>query len=129
MDLQRVTSHPVHIIDEEGKLSPTALIPFCSMYDNYSAMGIKIDIMDVPVCNSFRPKTVRDQLCYTVDLDLIKHKIKSNEKVFFSFFIDYNEDREFTTENEKEENNGITIDSIGRKIVKLRSLVSPQRVQ
>ena len=57
----------MHIIDEDGELSPTALIPFCEFGGNMSVMGVKIDQIDVPVCNSFRPKIKGDQLCYTVD--------------------------------------------------------------
>ena len=57
----------MHIQDKDGNLSPTALIPFCDFGGNMSVMGVKIDQFDVPVCNSFRPKIVQDQLCYTVD--------------------------------------------------------------
>ena len=66
-ELQKVTNHPVHIQEEDGKLSPTAMIPFCEFGGNLSVMGVKIDHYDVPFCNSFRPKIISDQLCYTVD--------------------------------------------------------------
>ena len=62
-----------------------------------SVMGVKIDQFDVPVCNSFRPKIVRDQLCYTVDLNKIKQKIDLKNTITFSFFVDYNEDRVFSS--------------------------------
>ena len=94
MEMQRVTNHPVHLVDNNGSINPTALVPFCSLSDDFSAMGVKIDQMDVPVCNSFRPKIVRDQLCYSVDLNKIKKRIQLEDKLSFSFFIDYNEDRE-----------------------------------
>ena len=96
MEIQKLTSHPVHLVDEEGNLNPTALVPFCSISDNYSAMGVNINHIDVPVCNSFRPKIRKDQLCYTVDLNDIKKKTESQHKVFFTFFLDFNEDREFS---------------------------------
>jgi len=57
-------------------LSPTALIPFCEFGEdgNFSRMGIEIDQFDVPVCNSFRPKIIEDQLCYEVNPnDYIHH--------------------------------------------------------
>ena len=63
----KVTKHPVHIADEDGNLSPTALIPFCAFGGNFSAMGVKMEQFNVPVCNSFKAKIVEDQLCYTVD--------------------------------------------------------------
>ena len=105
MDIQRVTSHPVHLVMADGNLNPTALVPFCSISDNYSAMGVKIDQIDVPVCSSFRPKIMSDQLCYTVDLNKYKEKIMVKEKVYFTFFIDYNEDREFLTNNANDTKN------------------------
>ena len=66
-DIQKVTNHPVHIIDQDGVFYPTALIPFCEFGRSMSVMGVKSDQFDHPVCNSFRPKVIRDQLCYTVD--------------------------------------------------------------
>ena len=93
MDLQRLTSHPVHLVDPDGNLNPTALVPFCSVSNDYSAMGKKINQIDVPVCNSFGPKMVKDQLCYTVDLNEMINRNELKEKVF-DFFIDYNEERE-----------------------------------
>ena len=54
-----------HINEEDS--TKTAMIPFCEFGGNMSVMGVKIDQIDVPVCNSFRPKIKGDQLCYTVD--------------------------------------------------------------
>ena len=120
MDLQKLTSHPVHLLSSNGNLNPTALVPFCSVSNNDLAMGVKIDRIDVAVCNSFRPKIIRDQLCYTVDLNEIKKKINSKRKLFFTFFIDYNEDRELSVKDYKNSElissstNGIIIETIGK---------------
>ena len=122
MDVQKVTSHPVHLVDPDGFINPTALVPFCSVSDNFSAMGVKIDQIDVPVCNSFRPKIIRDQLCYTVDLNKIKQKIDFKDTITFSFFIDYNEDRVLSSIYDEEgaipkdtdsSKDGIIIETIG----------------
>ena len=119
MDIQRLTFHPVHLVNTDKSLNPTALVPFCSVSGNYSAMGEKIKHVDVPVCNSFMPKIVKDQLCYTVDLNKYKEKIMVKEKVYFTFFIDYNEDREFLTNNANDtknismSKNRIIIETIG----------------
>ena len=122
MDVQKLSNHPVHLVDKDGNLNPTALVPFCSVSDNYSAMGVKIDQIDVPICNSFRPKISKDQLCYTVDLNKIKQKIDIKDTITFSFFIDYNEDREFssiydvdkaTSKNADRARDGILIETIG----------------
>ena len=87
-------NHPVHIKEDDGELYPTALIPFCEFGGNMSVMGVKIDLIDVPVCNSFRPKIIRDQLCYTVDPNEYKDKIDLKGDLSLSLFIHYNEDRE-----------------------------------
>ena len=62
-------------MDQSGNLSPTALVPFCVFGGNMSVMGVKIDEFDVPVCNSFRPKVLMDQLCYEVDPNKYKNQI------------------------------------------------------
>ena len=113
--IQRVTNHPIHIVTADGTLNPTALVPFCSVNNNYSAMGIKLDQIEIPVCNSFQKKIVRDQLCYSVDLHQIMTKNKFREKVFFSFFIDFNEDRSImTNKKENSTDNVFTIETIGK---------------
>ena len=111
-------------------VNPTALVPFCSVSDDYSAMGIKIGQIDVPVCYGFRPKIMRDQLCYTVDLNEMKKKTNSKSRVFFTFFIDFNEDRELSAsvaQNMAEQSSEITnksksyiiIETIGKYILGL----------
>ena len=59
-----------------------------------SAMGVKIDQLDIPVCNSFKAKILRDQLCYEVDPNNYKHNIDLEGELSLSLFIDFNEDRE-----------------------------------
>ena len=80
-----------------------------------SALGVKIDQFDVPVCNSFRPKLIQDQLCYTVDPNEFKHKIDLKCDLSLALFIYYNEDKEMILENNETmvENHVIIIDTIG----------------
>ena len=89
----------------KGNLSPTALIPFCDLNGNTSAMGVKIDQFDVPVCNSFKDKIVMGQLCYEVDPNLyINTGISENARKFdLILIIDYNEDRQLFLDDETEE--------------------------
>ena len=111
--LLKLTNHPVHIIEEKGNiLSPTALIPFCSFANNFSMMGTKITEFEVPVCNSFRAKLVKDQLCYEVDLSRFKNHINFKDKLFLTLLIDYNEDREIK-KNEYPKENFVIINTIG----------------
>ena len=74
-------------------------------------MGVKIDKIDDPVCNSFRPKIIGDQLCYQVDPNRYKHRIDLKGELSLSLFIDYNEDRQLKEVDAKD--HFITLNSIG----------------
>ena len=89
-------NHPVHFVNRDGKLSPSAFIPFCVFGRNISAMGIKINQFEIPVCSRFQEKILNDQLCYEVDLNMFSNKenIKQELKSGFAFIMDYNEDRQ-----------------------------------
>ena len=89
------------------------MIPFCEFGGNMSVMGVKIDEFDVPVCTSFRPKIIRDQLCYTVDPNEYKHKIDLKGELSLSLYIHYNEDRQMEDNPSSDEHN-IIIDTIGK---------------
>ena len=106
-----------HIINEDNDITKTAMIPFCEFGGNMSVMGIKMDQFDVPVCNSFRPITVLDQLCYQVDPNeyIIDNKINNEidlegDNISLSLFIHYNEDRQI--EDFDSEDLFITLDTI-----------------
>ena len=92
----RVSRHPVHIFDKDGKMSPSAFIPFCEFGGNMSSVGSHHDGFGVPVCNSFQEKVFNDQLCYEVDLNKLSNKdnIKRELKAGFIFMMVYNEDRQ-----------------------------------
>ena len=60
------------------------------------SMGIKNDQFDVPVCNSFIPRILNDQLCYEVDLNKFSFKKEKEVKLGLNLLIDYNEDRQVT---------------------------------
>ena len=109
--LQKLINHPVHILNHADGYYPTALIPFCEFAGNFSVMGVKIDQFYDPVCNSFRPKVIKDQLCYTVDPNEYKDKIDLKGELSFSLFIHYNEDRQM--EDFDNEDLFITLDTIG----------------
>ena len=112
---QKVTNHPVHIVDvdEEGHLSPTALIPFCRFGGNMSIVGVKFPEIEDPVCNSFRPKLLQDQLCYEVDPNKYKTFINEKDEISLELFINYNEDRKISAPIEVEEEKFIIVQTIG----------------
>ena len=116
-DLHRVSNHPVHIVDEDGNLSPSAFIPFCEFGGNMSAMGVKIDQLDVPVCNSFKAKVLNDQLCYEVDPNLYidRNDPKKDLKLGLVLALDFNEDRQTAERDEVEVEENIEDEMIDQK--------------
>ena len=93
-------NHPVHLVNADKKLFPSAFIPFCGF--GGKIMGQMIPNLKIPVCDSFQPRLLNDQLCYEIDLHNITNDEKpSNEDVKsgFVFVMDYNEDREGVSED------------------------------
>ena len=97
-------NHPVHFVTEDGKMSPSAFIPFCGFGGNMTGMGVMIEQFDIPVCNSFQANIFNDQLCYEVDLNRFSDKtnIDQDLKLGFWFLLDYNEDRQVTKDKDEE---------------------------
>ena len=93
-------NHPVHLVNADTKLFPSAFIPFCGF--GGKILGQMIPNLKIPVCDSFQPRLLNDQLCYEIDLHNITNDEKpSNEDVKsgFVFVMDYNEDREGVSED------------------------------
>ena len=112
------TQQVPHIINDENGMTNSAMIPFCEFGGNMYVMGIKMDQFDVPVCNSFRPIIVLDQLCYQVDPNeyIINNKINNKivlegDNISLSLFIHYNEDRQIEDFDDSEDL-FITLDTI-----------------
>ena len=86
---------------KDNKTSPSAFIPFCEFGGDMSGVGVKLEQFDDPVCHSFQPKILNDQLCYEVDLNLYSNQSNKAQEVEFgfSFVMDYNEDRQVTIQS------------------------------
>ena len=114
---KKYINHPVHIINEKAKLSPSAFIPFCEFGGIMTAMGVKIEGFHIPVCSTFQAKIFNDQLCYEVDLNKFKNEnnIKNQLKLGLSFLMDYNEDRQITLNQTYEK---VMEDGLVRRIMK-----------
>ena len=93
--LQTVNNHPVHILIDERKFSPSSFIPFCYFGEEF--IGAKINEYDVPVCNIFKPKIYLDQLCYETNLQDLKdsQKIGKQLEMGLTLVLDYNEERQY----------------------------------
>ena len=109
--LQKATNHPVHILNSKGDFYLSSFIPFCFFGNN--KIGEKIDDFEVPVCNIFAAKNWNDQVCYELDLNLLKdevdiyHQLKDG----ILLILDFNEERQF----KKDKNSG--------KVEKIRNYV------
>ena len=86
-------------------------MPFCEFGGNMSVMGVKIEQFEFPVCNSFKAKIIRDQLCFQFDPNRYKDRIDLQGDLSNSLFIDYNENREDTDTDIEEY--FITVNTIG----------------
>ena len=104
-------NHPVHVISEDNQMSPSSFIPFCEFGGDPSAVGVKIDNFQHPVCKIFQAKVLNNQLCYEVDLKKFSNKdnIDKELELGFTFLMDYNEDRQITFDEKLLSNpNGLT---------------------
>ena len=118
--LNTLNNHPVHLVDDKGKLASSALIPFCSLGNDIESMSIKTENFSLPVCNSFKAVVHRDQLCYQVDLEKFKKNEIIKEQLIYGLVLvlDYNEDRNILSSappTMDTENTGyISIDTISK---------------
>ena len=94
MLLQTVSNHPVHILNDEGKFSPSSFIPFCSFGEEF--IGARTQEFETPVCNIFRPRIYLNQLCYETNLQDLKdsQKIGKQLEKGLTLILDYNEERQ-----------------------------------
>ena len=100
-----IINHPVHILDENASFSPSAFIPFCAFGEDMEAVGSYTKGFNVPVCNSFKSKQYKEQICYEIDLEQYKDKkvISKQLKYGLVMMIDYNEERQMLEEGNKKE--------------------------
>ena len=96
-DIRKLISHPPHILKDDGTLSPSSFIPFCSFAGNWSLTGVSTDIFSVPVCNIFKEVIVDGQVCYQADIAMDKIRDMVDKRKIatdgFVMLLDYNENR------------------------------------
>ena len=93
--LHEVSNHPVHIMKDKGKISPSSFIPYCYFGIEADTIGLEVKGLEFPVCNIFQAKVLNDQLCYEVDInDMIKKGTSEKDlNAGLTLLVDYNEDR------------------------------------
>ena len=113
--IQKITNHPVHILDKDGHKSPSAFIPFCQFGSDMTAMGTDAKMLRIPICNSFQPKIFYDQLCYQVDIkNLYTNMSAQSLRLGLSFLVDTNFNRQYSL-NQQNQNKSMHKEDIGNK--------------
>ena len=88
-EMIEISTHPVHLVSEDGRMNPSALIPFCQF--NGRSIGTKMPQFSSPVCTGFKTRFLEGQKCYSLNLqNTWKKKVKKGRKYGFTLFIDYN---------------------------------------
>ena len=99
-------------------------------------MGKYINAFKVPVCNIFREKNWNDQLCYGIDLNLLKDEndIMNQLQDGILLMLDFNEERQFEKDviqeetemkvrnylyGDKDNSFQVHLDSIGKQIFEI----------
>ena len=81
-EIHQLSMWPPHILTKNGTLSPSAMIPFCSLGQDIAKITTKIDQFDMPVCSIFEKIIFHDQLSCII----IKHQYKRYSDIFFFDF-------------------------------------------
>ena len=92
-----LSNHPVHLLDNDGNLLPSAFIPYCEIGGNIRDVSFtlkQLHFKHFPVCNIFKPKIYKNQVCYEVDINLYGHPKRRYTRGLI-FLMDYNIDRQF----------------------------------
>ena len=90
-------NHPPHILKDDGTLSPSSFIPFCSFAGNWNVTGVSTDMFRMPVCNIFKEVLLDGQVCYQADIAMDKIRDMVDKRKIatdgFVMLLDYNENR------------------------------------
>ena len=131
-ETQLVLHHPVHIVREDGSLSPSAFIPFCDLGGDAALLGRRVEGFDLPVCDKFEVTSLEGRRCYR--LDTTKHipRLSSTRQwrellsKGLTLLLDYNEDRDihFQSNLKPAEGEGGLVHSIAELQTQHEALVS-----
>ena len=83
------------MIEDQGTLSPSSFIPFCSFGGNASVEGKSNNNFNSPVCDKFSPTFLDGQLCYQVDPNELRNKVDMKKMASHGIImlLDYNFER------------------------------------
>ena len=102
-----VSNHPVSVYDKHGNISPSTLIPFCSL--ETEIIGLEVPNMTFPMCNIFDPTVYHGQLCYHVKVrqhQIQRQNIFEGKRSGLMLLIDVNQERSINIESIETSENG-----------------------
>lgn len=108
--IAELSSHPVHLISNEGIMFPSAFIPFCAYKTNMKLLGRYVDGLRFPVCDSFVPTILNGELCYSLDVDqalATAEDTREGSKGQLTLLLDYNIERSIHTAIAEEEDKSV----------------------
>ena len=100
--MSEVSNHPVHMIDQNGFLMPSSLIPFCSLGTQLELLGEYVTNMTLPVCNAFLPTVYEGQLCYKLEISNIlslKRDLSQGKESGIMMLLDMNNEKSLEIED------------------------------
>ena len=118
-------NNPPHVLNKEGKVMPSALIPFCSFGSVLE--GKVMPNISFPVCDLFDPVVHDGKLCYQIDVTK-KMSEKSSEQgkglsKTLTLIIDANIERSVTTQIEHNEKKNPKTMELQEASIKTNNLV------
>ena len=98
-------TNPPHILNKEGKVMPSALIPFCSV--GSVLKGRHMPNMSLPVCDLFDPVVLDGKLCYQMDMAKKMPKDSTVQSNGLAMIIDANIEKSVSKKIERNEINNL----------------------
>ena len=98
--IEELSSHPVHLVNKQGELMPSAFIPYCGFLTDMAELGKQRLNFSSPLCNAFTPVLLKGQLCYELDTDRIQGQVKHGLYGGLFLMLDTSLDRSFTVERQ-----------------------------
>ena len=93
-------NNPPHILNKEGKVMPSALIPFCSF--NSLIKGKVVPNLSFPVCDLFDPVVHNGKLCFQMDMTVKMPSAKTVQGKGLTLIIDANSERSVANQIKRE---------------------------
>ena len=99
-------NNPPHILNKEGKVMPSALIPFCTF--NSDMKGKVMSNVSFPVCDLFEPVVHDGKLCYQMDMTKKMSEEKTVQGDGLTLLLDANIEKSVVRLAERNEKNNPT---------------------